>query len=226
MKGRKTLNYAIAFSIITLVFTLLVWKVDVKPLGVTHTPVGLSFINKFMLRDYNELCDKLAIILGYVAFVVLGIMALIGLVQLIKRRSLLKVDKKILGAGVMFLITLALYVLFTKVSINYRPVILPGETELELSYPSSHTMMVVVICGAALYLVEDYIKNEKLLKFAKICLDALLILMILFRLRSGTHWFTDIIGGVLFGVTLLLWYGVAVEEKETAKHYKHEKRNI
>ena len=55
---------------------------------------------------------------------------MLGLKQLIERRSLLKVDKDILLLGGFYVVVLACYVLFEKLVINYRP-IYAGEEELD-----------------------------------------------------------------------------------------------
>jgi len=52
--------------------------------------------------------------------------AILGLVQWVMRKSLLKVDKSILALGVFYLIVIAVYVFFTFVVINYRPILIDG----------------------------------------------------------------------------------------------------
>lgn len=57
----------------------------------------------------------------------------IGLVQLIKRRSLFKVDTDIMILGVYFVIVFLAYAIFEIIPINYRPVLIEGK--MEASYP-------------------------------------------------------------------------------------------
>ena len=64
--------------------------------------------------------------------------ALAGLVQWIRRKSLLKVDKEILALGGLYLIVIGFYILFELVIVNYRPIIMPGSVHPEASFPSSH----------------------------------------------------------------------------------------
>lgn len=69
--------------------------------------------------------------------------AVLGLVQLIQRKALRKVDRSILALGGFYLAVMAFYVLFEKAVVNYRPVLIEGV--LEASYPSSTTMLALSI---------------------------------------------------------------------------------
>ena len=124
-----------------------------------------------------------------------------GFVQLIKRRSLLKVDHEILMAGIVYAVVIILYVLFEKLAINYRPVIL--EDGLEASYPSTHTMLILTILGSAIPLAGKYISNPKVALAVKLLCIAVMWLTVVCRLLSGVHWFTDIVGGVLISLCLI-----------------------
>lgn len=48
---------------------------------------------------------------------------------MIKRRSILKVDKEILGLGVYYIIVIGLYIFFETYVINYRPILMDGILE-------------------------------------------------------------------------------------------------
>ena len=53
----------------------------------------------------------------------------IGLVQLIKRRSLFRVDADIMILGVYFVIVFLAYAIFEMIPINYRPILIEGRME-------------------------------------------------------------------------------------------------
>ena len=74
--------------------------------------------------------------LGYFSLLVAACFALLGFVQLLRRRSLKKVDKQLLAMGGLFIALAVLYVFFEKVIVNYRPFILPEESGPEASFPS------------------------------------------------------------------------------------------
>ena len=137
---------------------------------------------------------------------VAGLFALFGLVQLIKRKSLAKVDGAIYALAGLYVVTIGLYVVFEKVIINYRPVVMPDEVALEASFPSSHTMLACVIFGSAIVMIGKYIDNDMLRKLLIALAAVLLILVVAGRLVSGVHWFTDIVGSVLFSAGLFCIY--------------------
>ena len=127
----------------------------------------------------------------------------IGLIQLIKRRSIFKVDKEIILLGLYYIIVIALYVFFEKVIINYRPILMNGF--LEASYPSSHTLMTICICGSSI-LINKKLFNNKITKVINYLSIIIITITVVGRLISGVHWFTDIIGGILISSGLLMTF--------------------
>ena len=109
------------------------------------------------------------------------------------------------------------YLLFEVVIINYRPVLEEGE--LAASYPSSHTFLVCTIILSALLYME-YVPCEKLWKnLATVGGFIIILLMVVGRLLSGVHWFTDVLGGVLLAsAVVMLYYTVAglLQERSAA----------
>ena len=81
--------------------------------------------------------------LGLVPIVICMCFGVLGLVQLIKRRSLFKVDADIILLGVYYVMVIMGYLLFEMIPINYRPVLIEGY--LEASYPSSTTLLVLSV---------------------------------------------------------------------------------
>ena len=78
-----------------LLFTLLVKVVDVQPIGPQETSVGFAKVNKAFadLIGTNMLLYKLTQLLGYAALAVVAFFGFGGMMQLVKRKSLLKVDR-------------------------------------------------------------------------------------------------------------------------------------
>ena len=81
--------------------------------------------------------------MGLIPLVVCLIFAGIGVVQLIKRRSLFKVDPDIIILGVYYVVVILAYLIFEMISINYRPILINGV--MEASYPSSTTLLVLCV---------------------------------------------------------------------------------
>ena len=161
MKHRRLITAGIGF-LLTVVLIALVRLVDVAPIGAQGTRIGLSHLNQFIfdLFGVNMLWYHITDWLGIAAILTAFVFAVTGLVQLIKRRSLLKVDRKILSLGGLYIVVIGLYILFENVIINYRPIIMPDNTHPEASFPSSHTMLVCVIMGSAVMLINKYIKRN------------------------------------------------------------------
>ena len=85
--------------------TLLVLKVDVQPIGPNESIIGLATINQFVwnLTGENIIWYHITDWLGFAGiFTALGF-AIFGLVQLIKRRSFLKVDPDIYILGAFYI---------------------------------------------------------------------------------------------------------------------------
>lgn len=210
--NKKNANKSLAcggiFAVLFVIWIAIIKLVDVSAIGPEGTEVGLSGINKAVHEalGLNMTLYKLTGILGDVALVVAGLFALFGLVQLIKRKSLAKVDGAIYALAGLYVVTMAIYVVFEKVIINYRPVIMPGESAPEASFPSSHTMLACVIFGSAIVMINKYIANETIRRILSVVAVVLLIVVVVGRLVSGVHWFTDIVGGILISAALVFTF--------------------
>ncbi|SFI92340.1 undecaprenyl-diphosphatase [Treponema bryantii] len=197
---------AIFWGICFIIFTVLVKFVDVQPVGAEASLIGFANLNTavFQLLGTNDFCYRLTQCLGIVAIATAARYAIDGFIQLIKRKSLFKVDREILMVGIIYAIVIILYVLFEKLAINYRPII--TDEGLEASYPSTHTMLILTVFGTAIPLAGKYIKNPKTATLEKICLIIFMWVTVVCRLLSGVHWFTDIIGGLLISLALISLY--------------------
>ena len=203
-KNKKNIIISCILLFVSIIYTLLVKFIDVRAVGVNNSEIGFSSINKFIFEflGTNNIWYFITEILGVVAVFIAMIYALIGLVQLIKRKSLFKIDKEIIGLGIFYIVVLVVYVLFEKVIINYRPILVEGM--LEASYPSSHTMLSLCICCSAIMINKSLFNNFKHISIFNILLLVCSFIIVVGRLLSGVHWFTDIIGGVLISCFLLM----------------------
>ena len=143
---------------------------------------------------------KITEILGIIPILIALMYAVIGLIQVIDRKSL-KVDKELIALGILYIIVILIYVFFEKFIINYRPVII--DDVLEASYPSSHTLLSICICGSELLINKYLFNNEKIYKYINIISIISMVLIVLGRLLSGVHWASDIIGSIIISITLL-----------------------
>ena len=207
MKHRRIITAGVGFMLMVILIAL-VRLVDVAPIGADGTSIGLSHLNQFVfdLFGVNILWYNITDWLGVAAVLTGFVFAVTGLVQLIKRRSLLKVDREILSLGGLYIVVIGLYLFFENVIINYRPIIMPDNTSPEASFPSSHTMLVCVIMGSAAMLINRYIRNKPLNRILRAVCYVIIGVTVVGRLIAGVHWFTDILGGILISVTLLSLY--------------------
>lgn len=203
-------------SIITLAAFIaeivLLRRYDVAAIGPNGTSIGFSHINKAVhdATGVNMLWYDITDYIGYAAIAIVLLFALAGFIQLIKRRSLFKVDREIICLGCLFAAVMVCYVLFEKIVINYRPVIMEGETAPEASFPSSHTMLVMTVMIAVSLIIGRYIDNGPLRGIIRAICTALAVITVGGRLHSGVHWLTDIIGGVLLSCALLFAFSAGI----------------
>ena len=207
-KNRKLFWVGVGLLAVFVLWTVLVHFVDVRAIGPEGSSVGFAALNGFVheLTGVNWFLYTITDWLGIVPIAVALGFAILGLVQLIKRKSLWKVDHRILALGVFYIVVMAAYIFFEVVVINYRPTLIDGY--LEASYPSSTTMLVMCVMPTAAMQLNVRIKNTVLRRFAVIAIVVFTAFMVIGRLVSGVHWITDIIGGALLSAGLVTMYDV------------------
>ena len=207
-KNKKRLVLGVSLVVAFVLWTILVCFVDVQAIGPEGSSVGFAALNGFVheLTGVNWLLYTITDWLGIVPIAVALGFAILGLVQLIKRKSLWKVDHSILALGVFYIVVMVSYIFFEVVVINYRPTLIDGY--LEASYPSSTTMLVMCVMPTAAMQLNGRIKNTVLRRFAVIAIVIFTAFMVIGRLVSGVHWITDIIGGALLSAGLVTIYDV------------------
>ena len=205
---KKDFKRPLVMLVVTILFSVLTFVVDRKPIGYDGTSVGFSSINGLFAGSfgYNPVMDTLSDIAMYLSFLVVAAFAFIGVMQLIRGKSLSKVDKTIIGLGILYVVVAVLYVAFDKIPINYRPILQPGETELETSFPSTHTLVICTVLGSGIVAAKRLFKNEMTVRVLKIAFIAIMAIGVCARLFAGVHWLTDIVAGLLFSVTLVSLY--------------------
>ena len=210
-KRRKEILLCGGLFAIAIIYTLLVKYIDVQAIGPNDSLVGFATINNFMfnLTGVNMLWYDITDWWGFVPLFIAFIYAIIGFIQMIKIRSILKVDKEILGLGVYYIIVIGLYIFFETYVINYRPILMDGI--LEASYPSSHTLLSVCICGSSLIINKYLFKNKNFFKAENIISILSILVIVIGRFISGVHWFTDIIGAILISIALLKAFYIYVK---------------
>ena len=205
-KNKKRLALGVSLVVAFVLWTILVRFAYVQAIGPDGSSVGFATLNRFVheLTGVNWILYTVTDWLGLVPIAVALGFAILGLVQLIKRKSLWKVDHSILALGVFYIVVMAVYIFFEIVVINYRPTLINGY--LEASYPSSTTMLVMCVMPTAAMQLNARIKNTVFRRCTVIAIVAFTAFMVIGRLISGVHWITDIIGGALLSAGLVMLY--------------------
>ena len=205
-KNRRLFLVGVSLFAAFVLWTVLVCFVDVRAIGPQESSVGFATLNGY-IHDLTGVNMRLYVITDWLGLVPIGVafgFAVLGLVQWIKRKSLLKVDRSILTLGGFYIVVMAAYILFEIVVINYRPTLIDGY--LEASYPSSTTMLVMCVMPTAMMQFSKRIKNDLFRRCVMFIIIAFIVFMVIGRLVSGVHWISDIIGGALFSTSVVLMY--------------------
>ena len=216
MKRKISLYISLGSFASFLLWTLLVSLVDVRGVGPNESNVGFATFNKLVhsVTGVHMALYTITDWLGLVPIIFALGFAVLGLVQLIKRKSLLKVDKSVIALGIFYLAVMVAYLTFEKIIINYRPVLIEGH--LEVSYPSSTTLLVLCVMTTSIMQFNNRIKNRILRRIVNAIIILFMMFMVLARLFSGVHWATDIIGGVFLSSGLVTLYYYVIKKNAIA----------
>ena len=213
-KNSRLFWVGVGLLAVFVLWTVLIRFVDVEAIGPRQSSVGFATLNGY-IHNLTGVNMSLYIITDWLGLVPIGVafgFAVLGIVQCIKRKSLLKVDRSILTLGGFYIVVMAVYILFEIVVINYRPTLIDGY--LEASYPSSTTILVMCVMPMAMMQLRTRIKNKAFGRCVMIAIAAFIAFMVIGRLASGVHWITDIIGGALLSTAIVLIY-YAISDVET-----------
>jgi len=204
--GKRGIAAGAALLLGFVLWTVLIRHVDVQPVGVNGTDIGFAAVNVWFhkLTGVHMWLYTITDWLGLVPIVVCICFGILGLVQLIRRKSLMKVDADILLLGVYYILVILGYLIFEMIPINYRPILIDGA--MEASYPSSTTLLVLSVMPTLWFQTERRIGKPSV-RNVLIAFSVLFsAFMVIGRLTAGVHWLTDIIGAVLLSAGLYLLY--------------------
>ena len=215
-KKRELAWIGVGLLLVFVLWTVLVCFVDVGTIGPRESRVGFATLNGCVHR-LTGVNMSLYLITDWLGLVPIGValgFAVLGIVQWIKRKSLLKVDRSIFALGGFYLAVMAVYIFFESVVVNYRPILIDGF--LEASYPSSTTVLVSCVMPSAAMQLKARIKNSVLKRIFLSAISAFIAFMVIGRLVSGVHWLSDIIGSVILsaGLVTLYYYFSGLEKNK------------
>ena len=226
MKEKRNLLTGVVLIGAFVLWTVLIQCVDVQAVGQNGTKVGFADFNVWFhrLTGVHMTIYTITDWLGLAPIFICLCFGALGFVQLVKRRSLLKVDPDILLLGIYYVLVIACYLIFEMIPVNYRPVLIEGR--LEASYPSSTTLLVLSVMPTLWFQANRRVSNAMIRKAVAVFVVTFSVFMVIGRLVSGVHWATDIIGSVLLSAGLYMLYRSAVLYSDKAKRADRSKDGI
>ncbi len=208
---KKHLWMGIWFLLVFLLWTALIRSVDMQAAGPTGTKVGFAAINLWFhkLTGVHMTLYTITDWLGLVPIAVCLGFGVVGVFQLIRRKSLIRVDPDILLLGLYYILVILAYLIFEMIPINYRPILINGA--LEASYPSSTTLLVLSVMPTLKFQIDRRTDKSLVRNVTGLFVIAFSAFVVIGRLIAGVHWATDIIGAVFLSMGLFLLYRYAVD---------------
>ena len=205
-KQKRIFYIGTAFTVAFVLWTLIVKFLDVGDIGPLRSSVGLSHINGYLhkLIGVNMTLYTITDWLGILPVLVAFGFAIAGFIQLIRRRSFKKVDGGIIALGIFYTAVICVFVLFERVVINYRPILIGGV--LEASYPSSTTLLFTTVMPTASIELSSHTSSKRARAVIYVIFTFFTLFGVVGRIFSGVHWTSDIIGGLLISAGLDLLY--------------------
>lgn len=185
----------IFFSVFLILF--IIWSILIK-LGVTDN-IDNQVISYMIGIRNNDLTNIMNIFtnLGSAYFL---ISLSIILLFIIKDKS------KALLITINLVYTFFISQIFKIIIQRKRPIDIFLTNAIGYSYPSGHTMVSSSFYLFLTYLITNKIRNKLLCFFIWIISLFLIIIIGFTRLYLGVHYLSDVIGGMLLGITCLMIY--------------------
>ena len=199
------------FLLAFLLWTALIRCIDVQAAGPNGTTVGFAAFNLWF-HHLTGVHMTVYVITDWLGLAPIGIclcFGVIGVIQAVKRRSLLRVDPDIILLGLYYILVILAYLVFEMIPINYRPIRINGA--LEASYPSSTTLLVLSVMPTLKLQIDRRMDKSLVRNVTGVFVIAFSAFMVIGRLIAGVHWATDILGAVFLSAGLFLLYRYAVD---------------
>lgn len=178
-----------------ILFILLSIFVFFNPKNAMDLEIAKFFYNirNDFLTGFFKFITTMGYIPGYIfALVVLAII-------FIRKNNYLKIILPYLALAISVLLNNVVKLIISRDRPNPLYWLMDEDSK---SFPSGHTMNITCFCGMLMYL--NYISNLKYKKTYMALLSVFIVLVGISRMYIGVHYFTDIIGGLLFGSLVAL----------------------
>lgn len=199
---KKKINYLyICLILITIKWTILVISNSFLSIDNNIYNFVISFKSEKMTTFF-----KIITSLASVKFIIV--------IFIISLLSIIKYKKGIFFSIIICLDTIVNLIVKRIIGRNRPDKIKWLVVEKGYSFPSGHTMIAIAFYGLVMYFItkSNIKKSSKIL--LTIILSLLIILIGLSRIYLGVHYFSDVIGGLLWGGLLLFSYIKIIERKK------------
>lgn len=187
MKKRTNIIIIIILAIILLLEIILVKLNIFDPIDnfiYSHASKIINNTNTIIFKGFSLLGTEIFIILFCLLFIILKKSRGVAITIIVFASTLLNQALKLIVG-------------------RPRPSINPLAIEKSFSFPSGHTMIMIVMGGILLYLLWQE-KGSKIKKTILTIIISLIALTVMFsRIYLGVHYFSDIIGGITSGLLFL-----------------------
>lgn len=190
---KKDKYLLIIFFVISLIWTFLVYFNVFNNMDIKIYDFIISFKSEF-----NTYFFKIITFLCSIKFIVLMCIISILLTLIKKDKSYLLIILVTLASSVVNLIIKNIIRRDRPDKINWLI------TESNFSFPSGHSMMATVFYGFLTYLLYRSNLNKNVKIIILIMMLFLILLIGISRIYLGVHYTSDVIGGFLWGSTLLI----------------------
>lgn len=190
---KKDKYLLIIFFVISLIWTFLVYFNVFNNMDIKIYDFIISFKSEF-----NTYFFKIITFLCSIKFIVLMCIISILLTLIKKDKSYLLIILVTLASSVVNLIIKNIIRRDRPDKINWLI------TESNFSFPSGHSMMATVFYGFLTYLLYRSNLNKSVKIIILIMMLFLILLIGISRIYLGVHYTSDVIGGFLWGITLLI----------------------
>lgn len=204
--GRRDLIAGGILLFLFCIWTYMIQNIDVRQAGVNNSDIGFATLNLWFHRftGVHMWIYTVTDWLGLVPICICIGFAILGIIQLIKRKSILAVDFDIIVLGMYYILVIFGYLIFEMIPINYRPILIDGF--MEASYPSSTTLLVLSVIPTLIFQSNRRIENVAIKTIINVLASIFAVLMVVGRLVAGVHWLTDIVGSVFLSLGLYFGY--------------------
>lgn len=158
-----------------------------------------------------ELITNIILISSIITF---GIFVIMGLCQLIMRKSFMKVDKEIRWMPLPLALMTIVYFVFDKlVILSTRP-----DGSGKSSFPSSHAMVATTIFFIVTLILPHYVKNGTIRVILEIIMVIAICLVCAGRVLAGKHSVIDVIAAIIFAFIFSEIYYLIIKKRKHGEH--------